>query len=87
MAGATTLSRAKNSGTTPGRYREAFDEHLAAVLSGESPIVRQLLFIDWLERLQFGCERAGCVQEFEVSASDVHEDDLILCERCRKGRR
>jgi len=80
------MSRAQNSGTTAGRYREAFDEHLAAVLSGESPIVRQLLFIDWLERLQFGCERAGCFQEFEVSASEVDEDDLILCQKCQKEK-
>jgi hypothetical protein len=80
------MSRAKNSGTTPGRYRDAFVEHIAAALSGDLPVVRERLFTDWLERLPFTCEGAGCFEEFEVSAGEVHEDDLILCEKCRKGR-
>lgn len=80
------MSRAKNSGATPGRYRDAFVEHLASALSGDSPNLRLQLFIDWLERFPFACERAGCLEEFEVSASEVNEDDLILCGKCRKGR-
>jgi hypothetical protein len=79
------VSRVKKSGTTPGRYRDAFVEHLAGVLRGEFPNVRQRLFIDWLERLPFYCERCG--EEFEVSASDVSEDDVILCAKYQKARR
>jgi hypothetical protein len=81
------MSRAKNSGTTSGRYRDAFVEYLAAVLHGDLPSMRQRLFIDWLERHPFICERAGCFEEYEVSASEVDEDDLILCQKCRKVKR
>jgi hypothetical protein len=80
------MSRAKKSGTAPGRFRDAFVEYLVGVLRGELPTVRQRLFIDWLESFPFICERAGCFEEFEVSASEFHEDDLILCGKCRKRR-
>lgn len=67
----------------PGRYRDAFEEHLAAVLSGELAGVRQRLFMEWLERLPFLCEGCG-LEEFEVSAGDVDESDLIVCQKCQK---
>ena len=63
-------------------YREAFEEHLDAVLNGEFPNVRLRMFIDWLECLPFICER--CWEEFEVSASEVDEDVPILCQKCQK---
>lgn len=79
------MSRANSSGTKAGRYRDAFVEHLAGVLRGELPNERLRLFIEWLERSPFICE--GCQEEeFDVSASEVTEDDLILCEKCRKDR-
>jgi len=80
------MSRGKNSETVPGRFRDAFVEYVAGILRGEFPTVRQRLFIDWLESFPFICERPGCDGEFEVSASEVDEDDLILCEKCRKKR-
>jgi hypothetical protein len=72
----------KNSRMTPGHYREAFEEHLDAVLNGEFPNVRLRMFIDRLECLLFICER--CWEEFEVSASEVDEDAPILCQKCQK---
>src|SRR5262249_30331976 len=67
----------------PGRYREAFDEYLSAVIKSHLPNVRLRLFIDWIEHLPFGCE--NCHAEFTVTADQVNEDDPILCERCRRS--
>ena len=79
------MSRANSLGLKPGRYRDAFVEHLAGVLRGELPNERLRIFIEWLERFPFICE--GCQrEEFDVSADEVDEDDLILCEKCRKKR-
>src|SRR5262245_17369175 len=64
------------------RFRDAFDEHLTAALSGHLYNVRLKLFIDWLERLPFECTQCG--QEFVASANDVNEDDLIRCGSCRR---
>ena len=65
----------------PGHYGEAFNEYLAGMLSGDLPNQRRQLFGEWLESLPFTCEQCGA-QEFRVSASEVGEDDLIVCGRC-----
>jgi hypothetical protein len=69
----------------PGHYGEAFNEHLVGVLSGDFEHERRQLFAEWLESFPFLCEQCEA-QEFRVSASDVGEDDLIVCEKCGKAR-
>jgi len=61
--------------------REVFEEHLAAILRGRASELRQHLFAAWLEGRLFVCER--CEDEFEMSANEVDEDDLILCKKCQ----
>jgi hypothetical protein len=68
----------------PEHFRDAFEKYLISVLSGQLGDERQRLFIEWLEAPRpFVCNK--CVDYFDVSASEVGENDLILCQKCRKA--